>query len=123
MESRFTPPPTPKSFRPVFIEDEKKLRVKGITESNDDEPKDGLLGHLWKWSLVLLSLLGLSVSTASLFATWLLNTDVSESFGGVIGFLLKSIEVNYGQMGILSFWLICLMYFFIMAYRSATRLK
>lgn len=122
METRFTPQPTPKSFRPNFIQEEAKKPERVIIQQDLDEPPDRLLGRFWKWSLVIFSLFGFSVSTASLFATLLLHSDVSENFGGVIGLFLKTIELNYGQTGIMFFWVACLVYFFLVAYRSATRL-
>gem|GEM_PF-5895892 len=123
MDSRFTEQPAPRSFRPVYVDESPQRKTKKIIlEPYETEPEDSLLGKLWKWSILLSSLLGLSVSAASLFATWLTNSKVSTSFSGVVGTFFQHIETHYGQMGILSFWLVCLIYFFFMAYRSAIKL-
>ena len=111
--------PKPASYRPAYIQQTKLDNVTTITE-------DGNAVTWWqtrpfKALIILSSMMGFVVSSACLFATLLIDPKLTTNFEGEVGLFFQNMYQLYGTKGVLLFWGISLVYFFITAYRNAVK--
>jgi hypothetical protein len=114
--------PKPASFRPVYMEPAKTQQTKKVEATSTDEAE----GTWWqtryfKLLMILSSMLGFVVSSACLFATLLIDPKLTTNFDGEVGVFFQTMYAHYGTAGVLTFWGISLIYFFVMAYRNAVK--
>lgn len=114
--------PKPASFRPIYMEPAKSQQTKKVEATSTDEAE----GTWWqaryfKLLMILSSMLGFVVSSACLFATLLIDPKLTTNFEGEVGVFFQTMYAHYGTVGVLAFWGICLLYFFVMAYRNAVK--
>jgi hypothetical protein len=114
--------PKPASFRPIYMEPQKSQQNKNVDATGADEAEIAWWQtRYFKFLMILSSMLGFVVSSACLFATLLIDPKLTTNFDGEVGVFFQNMYAHYGTAGVLTFWGISLIYFFVMAYRNAAK--
>jgi hypothetical protein len=114
--------PKPASFRPIYMEPQKSQQNKNADAIGADEAEIAWWQtRYFKLLMILSSMLGFVVSSACLFATLLIDPKLTTNFDGEVGVFFQNMYAHYGTAGVLTFWGISLIYFFVMAYRNAVK--
>lgn len=113
--------PKPASFRPIYIEPAKAQQDKIVDDNSSNAEQAWWQSRYFKLLMISSSMLGFVVSSACLFATLLIDPKLTTNFEGELGLFFQTMYAHYGTAGVLTFWGICLLYFFLMAYRNAVK--
>jgi len=114
--------PKPASFRPIYMESQKSQQNKNVEAIDTDEAEmKWWQTRYFKFLMILSSMIGFVVSSACLFATLLIDPKLTTNFDGEVGVFFQNMYAHYGTAGVLAFWGISLLYFFVMAYRNAVK--
>ncbi len=118
---RISARPKPASFRPIYMEPAKSQQDKNVDDNSANAEQAWWQSRYFKLLMIASSMLGFVVSSACLFATLLIDPKLTNNFEGELGRYFQTLYAHYGTSGVLTFWGICLLYFFIMAYRNAVK--
>jgi len=104
------------------MESQKSQQNKNVEAIDTDEAEmKWWQTRYFKFLMILSSMIGFVVSSACLFATLLIDPKLTTNFDGEVGVFFQNMYAHYGTAGVLAFWGISLLYFFVMAYRNAVK--